>query len=110
MKKIKKLSAADDVQEAAMGHNQANDEMIRHSVDKIAKWMNSIEGIRSHIKEEKQQLKDAGVSKIAITGALQDLRMTEEQRQASEEVKQQRRMIYDLCADMPLFSAVEEAA
>lgn len=96
-------SGAAAVQESAIGHNSASDDLIRESITYIAKKMSAIAALRGDIKVKKSELKDAGVSKIATGRALKQLRATEEQRQCESEVQEQTDRITELCADLPLF-------
>jgi len=96
-------------QPANLGHNlNANKEQLRKGIEYIAKKMNAIEALRGDIKAKKSELKDSGFSKIATSRALKFLRMTDEQRQSEEEIREQTDMITEQCADLPLWAAAND--
>lgn len=104
MPRMKKLGA-DAVQANAMGHNSITDETRRSHLEYIAKKMIAIQGINGDIKDRLRKAKDDGMKKMSLRKAAKMLMMSEEQRQAQEEVKHEADILYDLGADMPLFSA-----
>lgn len=73
-----KKIGADAAQEAAIGHNLGDDEMLKAGVERILKWESSIDGIRAKIKDEKNELKTSGFLKMSVSKAVRDLRSTEE--------------------------------
>jgi predicted transcriptional regulator len=102
-----KKTRADAVQEAALGSNI--DGYKKEVVEFVAKKMAAIDGIRGEIKDKLNEAKEAGILKQAVRGAVNDLRMTEEQRQATEEVSEARKELTRLCRDLPMFASYDEA-
>ena len=104
MPKMKKLGA-DAVKEAAMGHNKASEECCRGHIEYVAKKMIAMQGINGDIKDRLRKAKEDGIPKMAIRAAVKRLMMSEEQLQSREEVEHEAQILYDLGAEMPLFSA-----
>jgi uncharacterized protein (UPF0335 family) len=102
---MSKKTGADAVQANAMGHNRPTDAITRKYVTTIAKLEDEITALRGKIKLELNEAKSDGLLKTAIKGAVKNLRMTEDQRQAKNEVDLETQRITALCADLPLFEA-----
>lgn len=86
-----------------------SDEALKGFVERFAQiQIKKQKLIRPLIDDEKLTLteaKGAGFSKMAIRQAVKEMLMTPEQRDAHNEVDEQRRKITELCRDLPLFGA-----
>lgn len=98
--------------EASIGHNSASDELLKGYMEKLNNLTNDAEAVRGDIKEVLNQAKADGFLKTSLRKALKDLRMTEEQRQSSNEVQQSREEYVRICKELGLFvpEESEEAA
>lgn len=109
MRKVKEDAFTEEG--SALGHNSgANDKNLIAHVEFVAREMDKIDAIRGKIKDRLDKAKTDGFLKTSIRNAIKVLRMTEEQIQAKEEIDSETARITELCADLPLFHAAEEAA
>ena len=102
MKKVSNIKEMNENAMNAKGHN-SNDLLKKHVTD-YAQLNRKISELRGKQKEILRSAKDDGFLKMAIQGAVKDLEMTDEQRQAKQEVDDARAFYTDLCRDLPLFS------
>lgn len=101
---MKKVTNIKEMHENAIGGGHNSDELLKKYVVNIAQYEDQMMVIRGKIKAELQSAKDDGFLKMAIRKAVKSLTMTEEQRQAKQEVEIETRRITELCRDLPLFS------
>lgn len=89
------------------GHNSGqplNVKLLQDHAIKLSKEKDVIEGARNRIKDIKKAAKGDGFLKMALDGAVNDLRKSDEQIRAQKEVEDQRQYYYDSCKDLPLFA------
>lgn len=101
---MKSVSTVQEMHENAVnanGHNSVA--MLQKHVETYARNEMEIERIRSRMKDDLDKAKKEGFKKGGIKGAVKQLRMTEEQRQAKLEVQRDIDETTMLCKDLPLF-------
>jgi len=80
-----------------------SDKLLIEYVQDYAKIETQIVALREKQKAVLNNAKDDGHKKMSIRGAVKDLRMSSEQRQAKLEVELDRKRAVELCKDLPLF-------
>lgn len=99
---MKKVSNVKEMHENAMQGSNSNELLKKHITD-FAQLERKKQEIVGKQKEILRAAKDDGFKKMAIRGAVKDLSMTEDQRQAKQEIDDERAHYTDLCRDLPLF-------
>jgi uncharacterized protein (UPF0335 family) len=100
---MKRIKSVKELHEVAVGGSNS-DELIKKYVQNVARWKNEISEISGKIKDELNSAKQDGFLKTSIHNAVKNLRMSEDQRQARDEIDSETQRITELCADLPLFS------
>jgi uncharacterized protein (UPF0335 family) len=91
---------------AEVGHNTTvEDSVTRSFIERFGNLETEIFALRRDQKELLNEAKGAGLSKMAIRGAVKRMFMSEEQKQAKDEVAALIEHYTRLCADLPLFDA-----
>lgn len=83
-----------------------SDELVKSVMERFAKQQSIIDEARGAQKEILREGKEAGILKQAIRKAYKDLMMTEEQKQAKDEVEAARQEYARICAEVGLFVQV----
>lgn len=103
MPKLKEVSSRGEQDLPAYGDNSGK--LLVDYVERYTKKLEAVEAIRGEMKDILNEAKNDGFLKTAIRKTVKNLRLTEEQRQAKQEIDEATRHYTELCQDLPLFSA-----
>lgn len=92
--------------QAEKGHN--SEQLLKGYVEKMVRLEDEMTDLRGAQKDLLNDAKDNGFLKTAIKKAIKQLRKTDEQRQADNEVKKATEDYIKICSGLPLFEAVSE--
>lgn len=92
-----------------IGHNKLTKDMEAKFLKRDAEIVEKIAQLNDTRKANLRDAKDSGMSKMAIRQTTKEVRMSEEQRQAKDEVEDEKKRYLAICREVGLFVPQEAA-